>query len=203
MSLPSVAPKPACRFCSNPVPSAAIYFCRSCESKLPGGRVSALLSASGVKVSEADINIAIDEAKAEIARSNGDERQARIYEHGAQCAKWRRDSKKAVENIEVYRGPARPKPSAKRTTHTSDQVAQVVEASDRLSFVIEQLRREGFGEDVLEIALVDVIVRIKKTYEPHQPAATFLHELSDMASTMAKDEENEARTRIAKRRQEH
>jgi sRNA-binding protein len=156
-----------------------------------------------MKTNEADIDIAIDETKAEIARSNGDERQARIYEHAAQCAKWRRDSKKAVDRIEVPQRPMRSKPSAKRAAHTPDQVAQVMEASDRLSFVIEALRREGFGKDVLEIALVDVTVRLKKTYEPHQSPATLLHELSKMASDMAKDEEAEARTRIAKRRQEH
>lgn len=203
MSLPSVAPKPTCRFCSNQVPSAAIYFCRSCESKLPGGRVPAILTSSGMKINETDINIAIDETKAAIARENGDERQARIYEHAAQCAKWRRDSKKAVDGIEVYRGPSRQKFPVKRSAHTPDQVAQVMEASDRLGHVIESLRREGFGKDVLEIALVDVTIRLKKTYEPHQSPATLLHELSKMASDMAKDEEVEARNRIAKRRQEH
>lgn len=157
MSLPSTAPRPTCRYCANPVPSAAIHFCRACESKLPGGRVAAILTTSGMKVNQTDIDIAIEEAKAQIARNDGDERQALRHEHSAGLIKWRRDNKKAVERIEL-------RPAAIQTK-TPVIPPDVKEASDRIVHTLNQLKREGFALEVLKRACDEAQTRISNRKE--------------------------------------
>ncbi len=147
MSRSSVAPRPTCRACSASVASAAIYFCRACESKLPGGRIPSILGADpSIKSNPYDIEIALGESLAEICRTNGDKPGAVRHEHSASLAKWRKSSKRAADGIEL-------RPPAVRLT-------PMKEASDRILLTLKQLKREGCDPELLKRACDDAQTRL-------------------------------------------
>jgi hypothetical protein len=152
VSRASVAPRPTCRACSGTVASAAIYFCRACESKLPGGRIPSILgSDASIRSNQYDIEIALEESLAEICRANGDKKGVIRHEHSAGLAKWRKSSKKTVDGIEL-------RPPAVRSTPAANLPAR--EASDRILHTLKQLKREGFDLELLKLACDDAQTRL-------------------------------------------
>jgi hypothetical protein len=71
-----------------------------------------------------------------------------------------------------------------------DPVEQVRVASDRIVCAAEKLNREGFEPAVLEVALIDAIVRFEKIcFEPRASTADILRKLSAVVLDMAQAEE--------------
>ena len=76
-------------------------------------------------------------------------------------------------------------------------------ASDRLVDVLSRLQKEGFGPNVLHLALVDASVRLAKLYAPIKLTVDILREISSLVRGMVKDEEDEIRTKALQRSKEH
>jgi hypothetical protein len=71
-----------------------------------------------------------------------------------------------------------------------DPVEQVRIASARIVQTAEELGREGFEPTVLEIALIDAIVRFEKArFAPRATTADVLRKLSAVVLDMAQAEE--------------
>lgn len=109
---------------------------------------SILVSDPNIKSNQYDLEIAIEESLAEICRANGDKPGVTRHEHSATLAKWRRNSKKAVDGIEL-------RPPAVRSTPTK-------EASDRILLTLKQLKREGFDLELLKRACDDAQTRLSR-----------------------------------------
>lgn len=76
-------------------------------------------------------------------------------------------------------------------------------ASNSIVEVLERLRKEDFGPDVLHLALVDAGVRLGRFYSPKLKTVELLRSIASLVREMVKDEENEAREKILQRSKEH
>ena len=80
---------------------------------------------------------------------------------------------------------------------------RVFVASNRIVDVLDRLRKEGFGPDVLHITLVDAGVRLGRFCAPKLKTVELLRSISSLVREMVKDEENEIRTKTLQRSKEH
>ena len=76
-------------------------------------------------------------------------------------------------------------------------------ASDRIVGALEGLRKEGFGPDVLHLALVDAGVRLARFYAPTKLTIELLREISSLVRAMVKNEESEISSKKLQRSREH
>jgi hypothetical protein len=71
-------------------------------------------------------------------------------------------------------------------------IEQVKIASNRIVQTAEELNREGFEPAVLEVALIDAIVRFEKSrFAPRATTANVLRKLSAVVLQMARAEETQ------------
>jgi hypothetical protein len=70
---------------------------------------------------------------------------------------------------------------------------QVQAASKRISRVLDELRKEGMRPEILNLAMIDTVVRMGRFYSPRASTVTILRRFASLANSMARDEKNESR----------